>query len=308
MKGYIGHTDQGWWHFLHARSYIREVNFWRPGGGRRFSALDPGELFFFRLKSPVNRIGGFGTFARYATLPVWRAWEVFGPANGAETQDLLLDRLARLARRKVTSSDTIGCVAITEVVFFDPDAWVEVPSSFRPQNLSGSVVDLKTDEGHRLLLECLERAASRAEVRDWAADALQRARDARDLRPIKRLGSGSFRLAVLDAYGGACAVTGEHSLPAIEAGPIRPPAEGGTHQLSNGLPLRQDLHRLFELGYVSVACDSRLLVSPRLRKEFANGHTYYAMEGQRLLDPRDPRAAPAKEALEWHSDVVFMPV
>lgn len=306
MNGYIGHTDKGWWDFLRARRYLREVNFWRPAGGRRFTALEPGELFFFRLKSPINMIGGFGFFVRNATLPVWRAWEVFGPANGAETQDLLLERLARLARRRVTAADVIGCIAVSEVVFFEPNEWVPVPSTFRPQNLSGSRIDLRAAEGQRLLLECLERAHGQTENSEWASDALSRVRAGLDPRRLVPLGHGSFRLAVLDAYGGACAVTGEHSLPAIEAGPIRPRASGGRHEIANGLPLRRDLHRLFELGYVSVASDLRLLVSPRLRREFANGHTYYAMEGQRLLDPRDPKGAPARAALEWHADNVFM--
>jgi putative restriction endonuclease len=62
------------------------VNFWRPGG-RTFSALRSGEPFFFRLKSPVNRIGGVGLFARYASLPVWRAWEVFEQANGTRDEE-----------------------------------------------------------------------------------------------------------------------------------------------------------------------------------------------------------------------------
>jgi putative restriction endonuclease len=68
VRGFIGHTDHGWWKSLSARSDLTEVNFWRPGG-RRFIALSPGEPFFFRLKSPINRIGGFGLFARDARLP-----------------------------------------------------------------------------------------------------------------------------------------------------------------------------------------------------------------------------------------------
>jgi putative restriction endonuclease len=108
----------------------------------------------------------------------------------------------------------------------------------------------------------------------------------------------------MDAYGG-CAVTSEHAMPALEAAHIRPYECGGGHELSNGLPLRRDLHRLFDLGYLSVHPDGRLLVSPRLRSEFANGRTYYALEGQRLQPPRRPEAAPAREVLAWHSETVF---
>jgi putative restriction endonuclease len=108
----------------------------------------------------------------------------------------------------------------------------------------------------------------------------------------------------MEAYGGGCAVTGEHSMPALETAHIRPFSEGGAHELPNGLPLRRDLHRLFDLGYVSAKPTGQFLVSPRLRKEFANGHTYYALEGQ-LLRPHSHPDAPDRALLAWHSESVF---
>lgn len=304
MPGYIGHTDHGWWRFLRERPDVREVNFWRPGGGRRFTALATGEPFFFRLKSPINRIGGFGLFARYGALPVWRAWEVFGEANGVASEAELIERCGRLARRQVGIADVIGCVAVAECIFFAPDEFVEVPPSFNPQNLSGSRIDLEASDGRRLWLECLERAQTQPPT-EWVAEAAGRARHGQPQIVVPRLGQGSFRLAVVDAYGGACTVTGEHSLPALEAAHIRPWHKGGTHELHNGLLLRRDLHRLFDLGYVSARSDGRFLVSPRLRTEFANGRTYYALEGRSLMSPTDSAAAPDPQLLEWHADEVF---
>jgi putative restriction endonuclease len=85
----------------------------------------------------------------------------------------------------------------------------------------------------------------------------------------RRLGQGTFRAAVTDAYDRACAVTQEHSLPVLEAAHIRPYSEGGEHVLNNGLLLRSDLHRLFDRGYVGVDRDQRLMVSDRLRADWA---------------------------------------
>lgn len=308
MRGFIGHTDAGWWNFLSSSPELSEVNFWRPGG-RTFSALRPGEPFFFRLKSPVNRIGGFGLFARYASLPVWRAWEVFGQANGTRDEEELLERLERLARRPVSHTDFVGCIAITDCTFFPADALLEVPATFNPQNLSGSLIDLEQPEGRRLWAGCLEWAvattASTPSAPSWLEEAADRQRHGRPQIAIPRLGQGSFRLAVLDVYGGGCAVTGEHSLPALEAAHIRPYHAGGGHELRNGLPFRRDLHRLFDLGYVSVKPNGEFLVSPRLRTEFSNGHTYYALEGQLLRQPNTVEAAPDTELLAWHSETIF---
>ena len=59
-----------------------------------------------------------------------------------------------------------------------------------------------------------------------------------------RLGQGTFRSVVIDAYGRRCAVTQERTLPALDAAHIRPYSEGGEHKVSNGLLLRRDIHRL----------------------------------------------------------------
>ena len=48
-----------------------------------------------------------------------------------------------------------------------------------------------------------------------------------------------------------------------------------------------------------------LLVSPRLREEFANGHTYYALEGQQLQQPNQTDATPDTSLLAWHSETIF---
>jgi putative restriction endonuclease len=62
---------------------------------------------------------------------------------------------------------------------------------------------------------------------------------------------------------------------------------------------------LFDLGYVSVKPNGEFIVSPRLRADFANGQTYYALAGHKLRHPRTADAAPDPELLAWHSETVF---
>lgn len=59
-----------------------------------------------------------------------------------------------------------------------------------------------------------------------------------------RLGQGSFRALVTDAYSYRCAISKERTLPVLQAAHIRPYADGGQHELSNGVLLRSDLHAL----------------------------------------------------------------
>ena len=68
MKLYVGITDYDWFRYLKAQQ-PDEVNFWQPGGLRRFQTLEPGELFLFKLHSPRNYIVGGGIFAHSSLLP-----------------------------------------------------------------------------------------------------------------------------------------------------------------------------------------------------------------------------------------------
>ena len=69
---------------------------------------------------------------------------------------------------------------------------------------------------------------------------------------LRCVGQGAFRALVTDIYGRRCAVTGEKTLPALDAAHIKPYADGGEHEAKNGLLLRRDLHSLFDAGYVTV--------------------------------------------------------
>ena len=100
-----------------------------------------------------------------------------------------------------------------------------------------------------------------------------------------RLGQGAFRVLVTDAYERRCAVTGEKTLPVLEAAHIKPYALQGPHRVSNGILLRSDLHKLFDLGYITVTPELKLEVSPRLKTEWQNGREYYAHHGQPLTGP-----------------------
>jgi len=101
-------------------------------------------------------------------------------------------------------------------------------------------------------------------------------------------------------------VTGEHSLPALEAAHIKLYGDSGPHAVSNGLLLRSDLHRLFDRGYITVTTDFRIKVSPRLKEEYKNGRSYYPFDGH-LLDhlPPVPADHPSRDYLIWHNENVF---
>ena len=125
------------------------------------------------------------------------------------------------------------------------------------------------------------------------------------MRP--RLGQGGFRVVVLDEYERRCSITGERTLPVLEAAHIQPYSEEGPHDVTNGILLRSDLHTLFDKGYLTVTNDLKVEVSRRIREEFSNGREYYALQGRELkVLPSDRSHRPEARFLEWHQNNCFL--
>ncbi len=111
MNSYVAVTDRDWFDLLSHLTGPDEVNFWQPGGNRFFKALNPGELFLFKLHSPENYIVGGGFFAHASLLPISLAWETFGIFNGANSLQEMRNRVEKYRRQMENRFDdyTIGC-------------------------------------------------------------------------------------------------------------------------------------------------------------------------------------------------------
>ena len=80
----IAVTDGDWFDMLRQQPNLAEVNFWAPSAAN-FRALQPGEMFLFKLHAPRNVIVGGGIFAYANALPCSLAWEAFRESNGAHS-------------------------------------------------------------------------------------------------------------------------------------------------------------------------------------------------------------------------------
>lgn len=309
MDGFVAVTDPRWFERLAREANRKDANFWRPS--IRAFRLAVGTPFFFKLKAPDHAIAGFGFFAGFSILPDWLAWDTFGEANGVDGLDSLRKRLRSVqegARIEADAGGRIGCCLIAEAHFFPRDAWLRPPADWSPRTQTGAKYDLLQGEGQRLWMQCMERATGPADASSGEMATLNGpvVRYGTPALHAPRLGQAIFRVQVLDAYGRACAITGEHSLPVLEAAHIRPYAKGGEHTVANGLSLRSDIHRLFDKGYVTVDEDARFAVSRRLKADFENGKAYYALQGKSINLPVEVARQPSREALGWHREQVFL--
>jgi putative restriction endonuclease len=175
-------------------------------------------------------------------------------------------------------------------------------SSWSRNIVRGKTYSTDSESGRRLYAQVLERFELPAAVESTA----QEARYGRPTLIQQRLGQGGFRYTVTERYERRCAMTGERSLPALEAAHIKPYRLNGPHRVSNGLLLRADLHRLFDAGYVTITPDLRIEVSKHLKEDFSNGRDYYAMDGKPLIVlPNQIHDKPRLEFVAWRNEHIF---
>lgn len=302
MNAFVGITDWDWFNLLRRRPELEEVNFWQPSGFRQFRALNPGELFLFKLHSPRNYVVGGGLFAHSSLLPISLAWEAFGIANGAVDLAQMRTRVERYRRHRHDQyvDYTIGCILLEQPFFLPEDQWIAVPRDWSPNIVQGRGYDLAVEPGLTLWAQLQNAKGATMEVREESA------RYGRPILALPRLGQGSFRVMVTDAYERRCALTNERTLPALDAAHIKPYSDSGGHRVDNGLLLRRDIHALFDRGYVTVTPDLVVEVSRRIREEFENGRDYYRLHGIPVRPPPSPVHRPSAEYLRWHNEKVYL--
>ena len=66
----VANTDNAWFDFLSSEPAVTEVNFWWPGEMAFRAIQRAANCLCLRLKSPRNKIGGFGVFSSHSLLPI----------------------------------------------------------------------------------------------------------------------------------------------------------------------------------------------------------------------------------------------
>jgi putative restriction endonuclease len=304
MNLFVAVTDNDWYRF-HAARQPDEVNFWRPGGGAGFSALQEGEPFLFKLHAPENFIAGGGFYVSHTRLPLSMAWRIFGDKNGCD--DIAALRSKILAYRGEPDSPAIdpiiGCIILAIPFFFPREMWIPSPIDWHPNIVQGKSYITDSGIGKGIWAAVMDRLARLTAFRELEPEIRKKG----PLYVVEgRLGQAAFRTSVLDAYHRRCAVTQERTMPALEASHIKPYKRSGPNSVSNGLLFRADLHQIFDDGYITVTPDYRIEVSRKIKEEFENGREYYRFNGQKVNNlPDFSQHRPLPALLDWHNQHIY---
>ncbi len=113
---------------------------------------------------------------------------------------------------------------------------------------------------------------------------------------VQRQGAREIRRKLLNAYNGRCPITDCDVEAAIEAAHIIPYQGSATNHPTNGLPLRADIHTLFDLHLLSIQPDTyEVVVAPELMDT-----CYQDLLGRKLTLPQEQTARPNQVALNTH--------
>ena len=235
------------------------------------------------------------------------AWDVFGEKNGAPNLSAF-QRLVRAHRSDDEHDPHIGCVILNEPFFFPRDKWLPVPLDWARNIVAGKVYDSNSPVGRELWEQAAQSINEQKHSENESELALaEGSRFGNEYLARGRLGHGAFRILVTSAYRRKCAITGEKTLPVLQAAHIRPFVDKGPNVVRNGILLRSDLHILFDRGYLTVTPDQIVEVSRKIKDEYENGKEYYPFHGhplQTLPDLNNER--PHGEYLQWHNENVYL--
>lgn len=307
MKYWVGVTDNGWFEWL-SQSGVDEVNFWQPRGKVTFTGLEPGSPFLFKLKRPFNHIAGGGYFVKSTSLPLSIAWETFGQKNGAQSRQIFESMIRKFVTDTNIRDPEIGCIVLSSPFFWKRDQWIPEPVGFAGSIVRGRYYETNNPVEASLWNQVQERLVGQDDgaLKHLVTEPEPVERYGTPVLVKPRLGQGGFRVVVTDAYRRRCALTGESTLPVLEAAHILPFAENGPHDVSNGMLLRSDFHKFFDLGMITVTPEYRVEVSPRIREEWFNGKAYYRLHGQGLANlPESAAERPNPAFLRWHNERVY---
>lgn len=211
---------------------------------------------------------------------------------------------------KTEPDPIIGCIILTLPFFFHRSDWIPIPQDWKPNIVQGKSYDSNSFIGMSLIRQVEEKPQLNGYPSyDLNTQQVEENGDRYGTGQIvyPRLGQGAFRVVVTEAYHRRCAISGERTLPVLEAAHIKPYSMEGPHLPNNGLLLRQDLHTLFDRGYLTVCEDLHIEVSKRIKEAYGNGKEYYAFHGKKLIEvPEKVLDRPSAQFLQWHNENVYL--
>lgn len=267
---------------------LHEVNCWVPGNQK--THLEEGSLFLLRLNPDGKKMVGGGIFHHSEkNMTYSKAWNLYGKANGARSEK----ELREMAKNASSyNPDFIASQVITQPFFLDEKDWIDFPEGHAQNSLR--YLSLKKPINNKIWKNIIEKSGH--VDRNNVVKELKK-----EGRVQYRYEQKEFRRKVLELFGDKCAVSGEKISVVIDACHIKQHACDGSYDISNGIPLRADLHRLYDSGYATIRNQNgiyKFVICDRFWKDFDSVGSYRKLRKSKIEKPSGWN--PTDETLAWH--------
>jgi putative restriction endonuclease len=296
----IAITDLDWYEFIKEHPYINLFNFWTPTPWN-VKKLKEGDKVYFMLKSPIRKIGGYGHYVEYKNLTAEQAWETYGQGNGLETLEELLDKCSKYvskhtSKKNVEADSDIGCLILEDITFYNEDEFFNPEIYGDEYAFPNQIVKLKYCNVDFIAEEKIQV------FEENEFELLDHSKKNKTRKGLvnRRDGQQKFRKIIMKKYNNVCSITGETSKEILEAAHIQPYINEESNHPQNGILLRVDIHRLFDLGLIAVNTDYKILVSSHLKS-----NNYKSLIGKAIQLPSEQENWPSQKALKYHLENVF---
>ncbi len=146
------------------------------------------------------------------------------------------------------------------------------------------------------------------QVNDWVPDPnwkqIKQQLEGDLVERINRPGAKEFREKILNNYGSKCAISGIKTVEAIEIAHIVPYYGVDSDNEQNAIPLRSDLHKLYDRGLINIKFDQQnsvyeILIDSSIQKDYGE------YDGTTLHTPINQIYAPSSVALIEHQNMFY---
>lgn len=275
---YVGLTDANWIKFIKEQkdNIGRYINFWTPGT-KMFKAIQPDELFLFKLhskkaKGEKGEIVGGAYFDGFEQMSMLEAWNRFGYGNGTASQFELKSAIDEYRmRNNMDINADIGCIVLRDPFFFEEDKWIESPADWKKSIVSGRKYDISEGIGYELYQQVSAMLNDDideiiiADIED-NADKLQILGKERETFIKARVNQSMFRERLLNKYD-CCCLCKVSNPKFLIASHIKPWADSENDEkldADNGFLLCPNHDALFDSGYISFDDNGTIMISEEL--------------------------------------------
>lgn len=310
-KLYVIAVPYPWYRAIKAHYIVsgsKSVNCWTAGGMHYLKDvrdLEPGTLTVFEVILDGHQLlCGGGFYFRSMEMEPEHAWDVYGVNNGAESYDDFLNQIGESGWKQgenITAHVLNGAFAFSRKESFEMPE--ELPLDLKTGQMK--IFGLDEPEGRFIAKVIMHRRSPHLRPgtnnNEWPGIYLMAAeKHAFDYSMV-------FSTKMLCAYGFRCAITGDATTPLLDVAHIRTFYDERFTKPENGIVMRNDLHRLFSLGYVTCvyASDDEVKVKVSKRIAAIGGRTYLKYDGSSLRLPEDRSQWPSREYLKWHNQRRF---